>query len=120
MMKRFRRSPILLVLSILTIFFLSRCATTGSSMQQNETQVDDVADIDVGTILLESLLGVQHSDIQDDVLMVKFDRQDVIIYIEDILGITSGDVTLTVTGELTDGTPFEGSDTIRVIKKETK
>jgi hypothetical protein len=82
----------------------------------------DVADIDVDTVLLESLFEVQHSDIQkDDVLMVKFDRQDVIIYIEDILGIIPpDDVTLIVTGELTDGTPFEGSDTIRVKKNGKK
>ena len=80
----------------------------------------DVADIDVTTVLLESLFEVQHSDIQDDVLMVKFDRQDVVIYIEDILGIISGDVTLTVTGELTDGTPFEGSDIIEVKKNGKK
>ena len=76
----------------------------------------DVADIDVGSILLEYLLEVQHSDVQDDVLMVKFDRQDVIAYIELVLEIElPADVTLMVTGELTDGTPFEGSDTIRII-----
>jgi len=81
----------------------------------------DVADIDVDTVLLESLLEVQHSDIQDDVLMVKFDRQDVINYIEFVLGIIPpDDVTLTVTGKLTDGTSFEGSDTIEVISKGKK
>ncbi len=42
---------------------------------------------------------------------MKFDRQELISY------LSVGDVTLTVTGELNDGTPFEGSDTIRVINK---
>ncbi len=81
----------------------------------------DVDDIDVDSILLEYLLQVQHSDVQDDVLMVKFDRQDVMAYIELVLEIElPADVTLMVTGELTDGTPFEGSDTIRVIDKGGK
>jgi len=76
----------------------------------------DESDIDVESILLEGLLEVQHSDVQDDILMVKFDRQDVITYIELVLEIElSDDVTLMVTGELTDGTSFEGIDTIRVI-----
>jgi len=76
----------------------------------------DAIDIDVGRTFLEGLLEVQQSDIQDGVLMVKFDRQDVIAYIEVVMGIfPPEDVTLTVMGELTDGTRFEGSDTIRVI-----
>jgi len=75
-----------------------------------------VGDIDVDSILLEGLLEVQHSEVQDSVLMVKFDRQDIIWYIEDALEIEPpADVSLVVTGELTDGTPFEGTDTIRVI-----
>ena len=44
-------------------------------------------------------------------LMVKFDRQALIDYLDDI----TGDVTLTVTGELIDETQFSGSDTITVI-----
>lgn len=85
----------------------------------------DVDEIDVGSILLEHLLEVQHRDVQDDVLMVKFERKDVIAYIAIVLEIElPADVTLMVTGELTDGTPFEGSDTIRVIdegkNKESK
>ena len=55
-------------------------------------------------------------------LMVKFDRATVIEYLGtvDTVGDGTGideDVELTITGELTGGTPFEGSDTIRVIKK---
>jgi hypothetical protein len=43
-------------------------------------------------------------------LMVKFDRSDV----QDML--EPGDaVEVTVSGELTEGTPFESTDTIRVI-----
>jgi hypothetical protein len=48
----------------------------------------------------------------DGKLIVKFDR-------EDLVGVSPGDaVELTVEGELTNGTPFTGSDTIRVIGKE--
>ena len=81
----------------------------------------DVGDIDVTSILLEGLFEVQHSDVQDDVLMVKFDRQNLIFYLESILGIEPpADVSLILTGELTDGTPFQGSDTIKVIDKGGK
>ena len=80
----------------------------------------DVAEIDVSTVMLETIPAedspTEVGDYDDDGisdLMVKFDRQALIQYLD---GAT-GDITLTVTGELTDGTPFEGSDTIRVIKK---
>lgn len=78
----------------------------------------DVSDIDIGSILLEGLFEVQHSDVQNGVLMVKFDRQDVIAYIELVLCIVPQDyVSLAVTGELSDGMLFKGSDTIRVKKE---
>lgn len=75
----------------------------------------DVLDIDVGTVTLsygEHKVTAEWGDVQDGVLMVKFDRSEV-------AGILSpgGAVELTVTGELTDGTSFEGSDTIRVISR---
>ncbi len=47
-------------------------------------------------------------------LIVKFDR-------EDLVDVSTGDeVELIVTGELSDGTPFIGSDTIRVIDQGGK
>ena len=61
-----------------------------------------------------SLSPIEIGDDDDDGipdLMVKFDRQALIDY----LGDTTGDVTLTVTGELIDETQFSGSDTITVI-----
>jgi len=78
----------------------------------------DVSDINVGRTFLEGLLEAQHSDIQDGVLMVKFDMQDLIIFLESVIGvIPPEEIPITVTGELKDGRPFEGSDTIRVIER---
>ena len=75
-------------------------------------------DIDISTVMLNgeipaeshpTKIGVfDEAGISD--LMVKFDRQDLI----DIL--SAGEATLTITGKVND-TPFEGSDTIRVIGK---
>jgi hypothetical protein len=48
-------------------------------------------------------------------LMVKFNRTELTSHIYHVLGITYGNVMLRISGNLTDGTPFEGSDTIRVI-----
>ena len=68
-------------------------------------------DIDINTIECEWAPALKGMMADDGRLIVKFDRED--------LGyVPTGDaVELTVTGELTDGTPFEGSDTIRVIDK---
>jgi hypothetical protein len=74
-----------------------------------------VSEIDVDSILLEDLLEVQHSAVQGSTLAVKFYRQDLIVYIGLVLGITPpDDVTLTVTGRLSDGFSFAGTDTIEV------
>jgi hypothetical protein len=81
----------------------------------------DVADINVSTIMLNgtvpselrpTAIGDYDSDGVPD-LMVKFNRTAVS---ELILsqGIKYGNVTLTITGKLNDGTLFEGSDVIRV------
>ena len=77
--------------------------------------------IDVSTVTLEGIIPAELSPIQvgdhdyDGIpdLMVKFDRQVLIGYLE---GAT-GEVTLTLTGDV-DGNSFEGSDTIIVIGKE--
>jgi hypothetical protein len=70
----------------------------------------DPSDIDISTILLEDTIPAEWGDIQGDTLMVKFDRSEV----EDMLSPRT--YILKVTGELTDGTSFEGySDEIRVI-----
>jgi len=83
-----------------------------------------VADIDVSTILLNGVVPAELKPIAigdhdgDGVLdlMIKFNRAAVIRYIMYTLGITNGEVTLTVTGEVAD-LAFSGSDTIRVIGK---
>ena len=88
----------------------------------------DVSDIDRTTILLndtipvdpfwidkplESVVGDYDDDGIPD-LMFKFSRTEVSEYIHYVKGITYGDVTLTITGELYDRTLFEGSDVIRI------
>jgi parallel beta-helix repeat protein len=85
----------------------------------------DVSDVDRATILLnntlpvdpfwvdkplESVMGDYDNDNVPD-LMVKFNRAVVIEYLLN-QNITYGNVTLTVTGEIYDGTLFEGSDMI--------
>ena len=61
------------------------------------------------------------SEIQDDVYMVKFDREMVQARLTNEpdydATLKSYDLTLTITGELMDGTLFAGSDTIRVLSK---
>lgn len=85
-----------------------------------------VDDVDVSTILLNDTvpaemyptsIGDYDGDSTPD-LMVKFDRQSVIeLILADYQSTEKlGEVTLTITGELFNGTPFEGSDSITTIR----
>lgn len=78
----------------------------------------NVSNISIGTIMLNNLVSVESQpteigDYDDDGiidLMVKFDRSA----LQEILEV-GDEVGLTVAGELTNGKPFDGSDTISVI-----
>jgi Tol biopolymer transport system component len=85
----------------------------------------DVSDINVSTIMLNgtvrselspTAIGDYDNDGVPD-LMIKFDRAAVVQYILDQVPIEERfmTVTLTITGKLNDGTPFQGSDTIKII-----
>lgn len=76
----------------------------------------DVADIKPDSILLNGVIKAawRWIDEEEQVLMAKFSRSEV----QDI--VEPGEVELTVTGKLTDGTKFEGSDTIIVIDEGGK
>ena len=90
----------------------------------------DVNDINVSSILLNSSIPVDLEapiaigDYDNDTvpdLMVKFDRSQVISYILNNIDIIElieerfMDLSLTISGKLYDGTPFQGSDTIKII-----
>lgn len=76
----------------------------------------NVADIDANSVLLENEIEAEsfRVDEQQQVAIVRFSRSEV----QGILA--PGEVELTVSGELTDGTRFEGADMIRVIDKSGK
>ena len=74
----------------------------------------DVGDIDTESIRLEGELAVCSSSRSRRTLRVKFDRQELVAYIESLGIDLPADVELVVSGQLSDGTKFEGNDTIRV------
>jgi len=81
-----------------------------------------VESVDVNTVELvhnDFLLNADWGEVQDGVLMVKFDRGSLRDHLGEV-DVDDGDkfydVTLTVKGEVA-GTPFEGSDTITVKRK---
>jgi hypothetical protein len=74
----------------------------------------DEEDVATSTVACEGAPAVSAVMADNNKLIVKFNR-------EDLVGVSTGDaVELTVTGEFIDGTPFIGSDTIRVIDKGGK
>jgi len=81
----------------------------------------NIADIDISTIKLNDTIPAEPEpteigDYDNDTipdLMVKFNRTAVSEYILS-KGIMTGNVTLTITGQLIDGTQFEGSNVIQV------
>jgi hypothetical protein len=84
----------------------------------------DVGDIDVSSILLNDTIPVDDGvpaeigDYDSDGildLMVQFNRTELTAHIYHVSEIIYGNVTLTITGQLTDGTLFEGSDTVEVM-----
>jgi len=76
----------------------------------------NVADIDPNSILLEGEIQAESLWFDEDqqVAMSRFSRSEA----QGILN--TGQVELTITGELIDGTVFEGTDVIRVIHKGLK
>ncbi|MHC4085538.1 MAG: hypothetical protein ACYSWZ_01815 [Planctomycetota bacterium] len=74
----------------------------------------NVADIDPGSILLEGEIEPQQFWLTGDqqIAIVRFARSDVQAILE------VGDVELTITGQLTDGTLFEAKDTIEVVDNQ--
>ncbi len=76
----------------------------------------NVADIDPNSVLLEDEIQAEllRVDEEQQVAIAKFNREE----LRDILNV--GQAELTITGQLTDGTAFEGTDTIRVINKGSK
>jgi hypothetical protein len=70
-------------------------------------------DVDVSSMLLNGTVPAEKSSSHANSLTVKFERTAVSMRIL-TEGIMWGNVTLTVSGRLADGTMFEGSDTIKV------
>jgi hypothetical protein len=71
----------------------------------------DVNNIAISTVTLDNTLNAEWCDVQNTTLMVKFDRLDV----ENLIGSPQVSVELSVEGQLSNGIPFKGQDTIQAI-----
>jgi hypothetical protein len=78
----------------------------------------NVTDIDPMTIVLEGSVGIEWCNIQGEVLMVKFNASRAIDLLWDMwyhFGTKQAQISLTIEGQLNDGTHFAGTDTIKII-----
>jgi len=80
----------------------------------------NVTEIDESTIMLEGLFSPEWSNIEDGMLMTKFDASSVIDYLWGQLyhmGGKRGSIDLTVAGQLMDDPPtqFSGTDRITIM-----
>ena len=76
----------------------------------------DVADIEPKSVFFANEIQPEEFSVdeQQQVAMARFNRNDVQAILE------VGDIELTITGQLADGTVFEGKDTIKVLNKAGK
>jgi hypothetical protein len=73
-----------------------------------------VHDIDISSALLQGTLSPERWDYQDEVLMLKFNRHELIAILE-----VGESVEIRLSGKWQDGTAFEAYDVIRVIDPGT-
>ena len=78
----------------------------------------NVADIEPNSVLLEEEIPADRLVLEGEAAMVKFSRPALQEILADL--DTPAEAALLVTGQLTDGTTFEGADTITVIDKAGK
>jgi hypothetical protein len=76
-----------------------------------------VSNVDTETVVLNEQIRPMSctTDEKANNLVVKFDRGDT--EVQQLIGDSEGEIPLTITGELIDGTKFAGSDIITVLKK---
>jgi hypothetical protein len=70
-------------------------------------------DIDISTVLLQDTLPPERWDYQDDVLMLKFNRQELIAMLE-----VGESVQIKLSGKWMDGAAFDVYDYVRVINPD--